>query len=156
LLRVPASVVRLQAQSFDPGEETNTFVAALDNSGAGAVVTFTGLVRSDPNHPIESLTLEHYPALAQSQLESIAARALQRFELLGLTLIHRFGNLLPGEPIVQVMALAPHRGNAFQGAQFVMDYLKTDAPFWKKEHTKAGGDWVQAKSIDDKARAAWE
>lgn len=149
-----AIIVRLQSQTFDPGAESNAFLSGAE--AAGAAVTFTGLVRSTPDNPIVSMTLEHYPALARSQLEKISRQAFERFSLIKLTTIHRFGTLAPGEPIVQVMTLAGHRKSAFEGAQFLMDYLKTDAPFWKKEHTEDGGDWVQAKSIDDKARAAWE
>jgi len=147
-------IIRLQAEIFDPGEETNDFLHS--SNGAGAAVTFTGMVRSTAKHPIKSLTLEHYPSLARSQLTDIAGKALARFELLGITVIHRFGELLPGEPIVQVMTLARHRKAAFQGAEFVMDYLKTDAPFWKREKTAKGDNWVTAKSSDDNARAGWE
>jgi molybdopterin synthase catalytic subunit len=146
--------VRIGEAPFDPGAETNTFLAA--NAGAGAAVTFTGLVRSDPADPIAALTLECYPELAVRQIEAIGAKAVVRFGLIRFTIIHRYGRLLPGEPIVQVMTLAPHRQAAFAGAEFLMDYLKTDAPFWKKEATPAGERWVEAKSEDDKARARWE
>ncbi len=102
------------------------------------------------------MTLEHYPALAQNQLETIAGEALVRFELIKLKIIHRYGKLRPGAPIVQVMTLAPHRRAAFEGAEFLMDYLKTDAPFWKKEQSASGETWVEAKPGDDKARARWK
>lgn len=146
--------VRIQTESFDPGAETNAFLAAA--SGAGAAVTFTGLVRSLPGDPIETLTLESYPELAVNQIEAMIAEATERFGLLGATVIHRHGRLAPGEPIVQVMTLAPHRQAAFEGAEFLMDFLKTDAPFWKKEATPAGERWVTAKSDDDAARDRWE
>lgn len=146
--------VRLQQPAFDPGAETNAF---LENAaGAGAAVTFTGLVRSLPGNPIISMTLEHYPALAESQLEALRADAMQRFALIDATIIHRFGTLYPGEPIVQVMALAPHRQAAFDAANFMMDTLKTSAPFWKKEERETGSEWVAARQSDNKAAQRWQ
>ncbi len=145
--------VRVQTAPFDPGEELSAFAAA--NFGAGAVVTFTGLVRSDPADPITSLTLECYEELALNQIGDAVAQAVVRFGLLHATVIHRFGTLVPGEPIVQVMTLAPHRRAAFEGAEFLMDYLKTDAPFWKKETTATGEHWVEARTEDDEAKARW-
>ena len=146
--------VTLQSEPFDPGALTNAFLKAAD--GAGAAVTFTGLVRSTPNDPIVSMTLEHYPALAQRQLETLRDEAITRFNLLAADIIHRFGTLYPGEPIVQVMTLAPHRQAAFDGANFIMDTLKTNAPFWKKEESPTGVRWVDAKESDDTAAARWE
>ncbi|WP_196257923.1 molybdenum cofactor biosynthesis protein MoaE [Pelagibacterium limicola] len=146
--------VRLQAEPFDPGAESNAFLARA--RGAGASVTFTGLVRSLAGDPIESMTLEHYPALAQRQLETLAGEAITRFSLIDADVIHRFGTLYPNEPIVQVMTLAPHRQAAFDGANFIMDTLKTDAPFWKKEKRAQGEVWVEAKSGDDAAAARWK
>jgi molybdopterin synthase catalytic subunit len=146
--------VRLQTEAFDPGAESNAFLA--QNAGAGAAVSFTGLVRSRPDDPVSALTLECYTELAQAQISAMIADAVARFGLIKATVIHRYGTLAPGEPIVQVMTLAPHREAAFAGAEFLMDYLKTDAPFWKKEATPAGECWVEAKSADDKARARWE
>jgi len=145
--------VRLQTAPFDPGAETNTFLEA--SAGAGAAVTFTGLVRSQPGDPVTTLTLEVYPELAQTQLRKAIAEAVTRFGLIRAAVIHRYGPLHPGEPIVQVMALAPHRRAAFEGAEFLMDYLKTDAPFWKKEATPEGERWVEAKPEDDHARDRW-
>lgn len=145
--------VRIQTAAFDPGAETNAFLA--EAGGAGAAVTFTGLVRSLPDDPVEALTLECYPELAVNQIEAIIAEAGTRFGLLGATVIHRYGTLPPGEPIVQVMTLASHREAAFKGAEFLMDYLKTDAPFWKKEATAGGERWVEAKQEDDAARSRW-
>lgn len=145
--------IRLQEASFDPGGETNAFIA--EGGSAGAAVTFTGLVRSAPDDPIKTLTLECYEDLAQSQIAQMVAEAIVRFELLKVSVIHRHGTLQPGEPIVQVMTLAPHREAAFKGAEFLMDYLKTDAPFWKKEATPAGQRWVEATAEDDSARARW-
>ena len=147
-------IVRVQPDSFDPGAELNAFLAA--SAGAGAAATFTGVVRSNPNDPITALTLECYPELAITQLTMIVEQAATRFGLLATTVIHRYGTLSPGEPIVQVMALAPHREAAFKGAEFLMDYLKTDAPFWKQETGPRGTHWVEAKAEDDDAKARWE
>jgi molybdopterin synthase catalytic subunit len=119
-------------------------------------VTFTGIVRSKPGDPILSLTLECYLALAESQIAAITGEAIERFSLIDAAVIHRHGRMLPGEAIMQVMTLAPHREDAFRAAQFLMDYLKTDAPFWKKEETAAGERWVEAKAEDDAARGRWE
>jgi molybdopterin synthase catalytic subunit len=146
--------VRLQTGPFDPGAETNAFLKSLESDGAA--VTFTGLVRSINDRPIEKLVLEHYAPLAERQIRAIAEKALDRFQLSALTVIHRFGELLPNEPIVQVMASAPHRHAAFDGAGFVMDWLKTDAPFWKREDGPDGSHWVESHARDEAARANWE
>lgn len=145
--------VRLQEAPFDPGAETNRFLVAT--AGAGAAVTFTGLVRSTPGAPVSALVLECYEDLATVQLNRLIGEAVARFGLLCAEVIHRHGRLLPGEPIVQVMTLAAHRGAAFAGAEFLMDTLKTDAPFWKKEAGPDGDHWVDAKPEDDTARARW-
>ena len=144
---------RLLEAPFDPGAETNAFLEVA--TGAGAAVTFTGIVRSDPSDPILSLTLECYPELARGQVEAMIAEAVVRFGLIRASVIHRHGRLTPGEPIVQVMTLAPHRAGAFEGAAYLMDYLKTDAPFWKREETAGGGRWVAARAEDDEARDRW-
>jgi molybdopterin synthase catalytic subunit len=146
--------VRIQEAAFDPGAELNAFSELSE--GAGAVVTFTGLVRSNPSDPIETLTLECYPELALNQIGEIAAEAHTRFGLIDETVIHRYGTLRPGDPIVQVMTLAPHREAAFEAAQFLMDYLKTDAPFWKKEASGGTTRWVEARAEDDDAKTRWE
>jgi len=145
--------IRIDPAPFDPGAETNAFIAAAN--GAGAAVTFTGLVRSDPADPLTALTLECYPELAINQVAAMIADARVRFGLLDATVIHRYGRLLPGEPIVQVMTLAPHRKAAFAAAEFLMDYLKTDAPFWKQEESAAGTRWVEPKPDDDASRESW-
>ena len=145
--------VRLQQAAFDPGGETNAFLK--DTAGAGASVTFTGLVRSRPDDPVATLTLECYVELAQTQIAAMIAEATARFGLLKASVIHRYGTLNPGEPIVQVMTLAPHRQAAFEGAEFLMDFLKTDAPFWKKEDTGATSGWVEARAEDDEAKSRW-
>ncbi len=146
--------VRVQAEPFDPGAELNAFLTK--SAGSGAAVSFTGVVRSLPDDPITALTLECYVELALNQLDAIVAQASARFGLLDALVIHRFGRMLPGEPIMQVMTLASHRQSAFDGAQFLMDYLKTDAPFWKQETTAQGTRWVEAKDADDAAKARWE
>lgn len=148
-----AVIVRLQSEKFDPGAETNALLAR--HQGVGAVVTFTGLVRSTAEKPVTSLTLEHYPELAQKQIERFATDAAERFQLCDIIVIHRFGTMQVGEVIVQVMALAQHRQAAFDGANFVMDWLKTDAPFWKQEDTPQGVKWVEARAEDDSARDKW-
>lgn len=145
--------IRIQTEPFDPGAETNAFLGA--SGGAGAAVTFTGLVRSDARDPITSLTLECYPELAIAQIGELEAQAIVRFGLLRATVIHRYGELKPGEPIVQVMTLASHRQAAFEAAEFLMDYLKTEAPFWKKEAGSNGTRWVEHNTADDKAKARW-
>ena len=147
--------VRVQQAPFDPGAESNVFLAAAH--GAGAAVTFTGLVRSEPGAPVAVLELECYPELAVNQIAKMVAEAIARFGLLDATVLHRYGRLAAGETIVQVMALASHRQAAFEGAEFLMDYLKTDAPFWKKEISPGGAShWVEAKPGDDAARARWK
>lgn len=145
--------VRIQAEAFDPGAETNVFLEA--SAGAGAAVTFTGLVRSDAHDPITSLTLECYPELAVAQIGEFEAQAIARFGLIRSTVIHRYGVLKPGDVIVQVMTLAPHRHAAFEAAEFLMDYLKTEAPFWKKEANADSTRWVEQNTADDRAKARW-
>lgn len=146
--------VRVEQAPFDPGAESNAFLAGA--GGAGAAVTFTGLVRSAPGTPVAVLELDCYPELAVAQIAGMIAAAKTRFALLDATVIHRYGRLEPGAPIVQVMTLASHRQAAFEAAEFLMDFLKTDAPFWKKEISPDGAaHWVEAKPADDAARARW-
>lgn len=145
--------VRLQTEPFDPGSETSIFLE--QNPETGALVTFIGNVRSTPDKPVETLTLEHYPALAQKQIERFAHEAVEKFDLTDIGVIHRFGTLRRGEVIVMVLALSPHRQAAFDGANYVMDWLKTDAPFWKQEAGPAGENWVEAKEHDQTAKHKW-
>jgi molybdopterin synthase catalytic subunit len=145
--------VRIQAEPFDPGAETNLFLQS--SQGAGAAVTFTGLVRADPNAALTTLTLETYKEMAISQITALEAEAVARFGLLRSAVIHRYGALRPGEPIVQVMTLAPHRQAAFEAAEFLMDHLKTDAPFWKKETGSTGEHWVEHSVADETAKSRW-
>ncbi|WP_340159789.1 molybdenum cofactor biosynthesis protein MoaE [uncultured Hoeflea sp.] len=146
--------VRIQSGDFDIGEEIGALTAG--RADIGAVASFTGLCR-DEGGRLSALELEHYPGMAERAIRAIAEEAVERFELTGLTAIHRYGKIAPGGNIVLVVATASHRQAAFDGASFLMDYLKTDAPFWKKEHLKDGGagEWVSAKDADDKAKARW-
>ncbi|BBU61874.1 molybdenum cofactor biosynthesis protein MoaE [Methylosinus sp. C49] len=146
--------IRIQSAPFDPAHE-----AALIEDGRrdiGALVTFTGLCR-DEDGTLAALELEHYPGMAEAEIARVAEEALARWPLSALTIIHRHGRILPGERIVLVITAARHRGEAFAAAEFLMDYLKTRAPFWKKEHRADGGvgDWVEAKAKDDAAAERW-
>jgi molybdopterin synthase catalytic subunit len=147
-------VVRVQAENFDPGAE----IAALGANGAGVggIASFIGVVRSDARRPLLSLTLEHYPAMTLSAITDIAEQAEMRFSLCGCTVIHRYGTLLPGDRIVFVGAAAAHRRPALEATEFLIDWLKTRAPFWKKERLKDGDEeWVSALEVDDEAAARW-
>jgi len=146
-------MIRVTTDGFDPGAEANAFQAA--HTQAGAMVSFTGIVRSRPDDPISALILECYPELAENELSAIRDQAITRFSLVDAAIIHRHGRLIPGQTIMMVLTLAPHRQAAFDGAQFLMDYLKTGAPFWKQEETAAGLRWVDARPEDDDARARW-
>lgn len=147
-------VVRIQREDFDTGVEVEALAGAGD---IGAVVTFTGLCR-DESGTLSALELEHYPGMAEAEILRIAREAASRWPLLGLTAIHRFGRIAPGENIVLVVAASAHRHAAFEAASFMMDYLKTRAPFWKKEHRRDGtaGDWVEARDADDRSALRWD
>lgn len=146
--------VRVQTEDFDVGRE----VAALraNDRGIGAVAVFIGTVR-DRNEAADvgSLTLEHYPGMTESALEDIVAQAKRRFDVRDVLVIHRVGPLAPGEQIVLVAVTGSHRGAAFDACEFTMDYLKTRAPFWKKERGADGERWVDARASDDEAAARW-
>jgi len=146
--------IRVQAQDFDPAAEAR--LLTREDAGIGAVVTFTGLCR-DEGGALSALELEHYPGMAEAEMTRIARLAIERFDLRGLTAIHRYGKIATGDNIVLVIAASSHRQAAFDGANFVMDYLKTAAPFWKKEHGTDGtaGGWVSAKDADDSAKEKW-
>ena len=147
--------VRVQHEPFDPGAELNTLHQA--NSGVGAVVGFVGYVR-DFNDGLEvrGMLLEHYPGMTEKALDKIVLEAAQRWPLLKLAILHRVGALEPGEPIVFVGVASAHRQAAFQACDFVMDYLKTRAPFWKKESTEDGPRWVQGRESDETAAQRWK
>lgn len=146
--------IRVQAGDFDIGAEIARLTAS--RTDIGAVVSFTGLVREMAGKDaITALELEHYPGMTEAALRSIATEAERRWPLQASSIIHRFGNLAPGAQIVLVLTASPHREAAFSAAAFMMDYLKTRAPFWKKEATQDGGNWVDAREIDSEAEARW-
>ncbi len=149
-----AASVRLQHEPFDAAAE----VAALTRARTdiGAVVTFTGICRGEENGaPIAALTLEHYPAMAEAEIGRQIEAAQARWSLLGVRVIHRFGRIAPGEEIVLVVTASSHRHDAFAAAEFLMDYLKTRAPFWKQVEQAGGRSWVAAKQADESAAARW-
>jgi len=150
---MPATI-RLQSADFDVGTE-----AALLTRGRtdiGAVVTFTGICRGEEaGAPVSAMKLEHYPGMAEAEIARHVAEAETRWPLLGATIIHRYGRLLPGDNIVLVATASSHRGAAFAAAEFLMDYLKTRAPFWKKIERADSVSWVDAKSSDDVATDRW-
>ena len=148
------ATIRLQREGFDAAAET----AALTRgrTDVGALVAFTGICRgSDDGEPIAAMTLEHYPGMAEAEIARHVAEAEQRWPLLGVTVIHRYGRFLPGDNIVLVATAATHRGDAFAAAEFLMDYLKTRAPFWKQEERAGGTHWIAAKETDDAAAGRW-
>lgn len=149
-----AATVRVQEADFDIAAEIAALTAG--RTDIGAVVTFAGLCR-DEGRTLLALELEHYPGMAEAEIGRIAQQAIDRWPLTGLTAIHRFGSILPGENIVLVIAASAHRRAAFEAADFMMDYLKTKAPFWKKQITReGGGDWVEARQHDDADAKRWE
>ena len=146
--------VRLQAETFDTGAEIARLTAG--RTDVGAVVTFTGLCRADgETGAISAMTLEHFPGMAEEELGRLEAEARTRWPLLDCLIVHRYGRLVPGDPIVLVVTLSAHREAAFAAANFLMDYLKTTAPFWKKEESADGAQWVDAKQSDETARRHW-
>ena len=146
--------VRVQAEPFDAGAEASRLTAG--RADIGAVVTFTGLVRgTHDGRALASMTLEHYPGMTEKALEAIVEDARRRWDFYDVLVVHRVGELHPTEPIVLVVVTSAHRGEAFAACEFVMDYLKTEAPFWKKEATPSGARWVDARDSDDAARERW-
>ncbi len=150
--------VRVQHEDFDTGAEIKQLTAG--RTDIGAIVTFTGTVRGGggggQDHAMTALTLEHYPGMTEAELERVEAEARARWPLQASLIIHRYGTLAPGDNIVLVVAASPHRQAAFQAAEFLMDFLKTRAPFWKKETGADGtGEWVDARESDDAATARW-
>ncbi|MBE0412324.1 molybdenum cofactor biosynthesis protein MoaE [Yoonia sp.] len=144
--------VRVQEGAFDAGAELNGFVQG--RTDVGAVVSFTGIVRDTAGNLLE-MQIEHYPGMTQSAIEKIVQEAQHRWDLSDALVIHRYGALKPGAPIMMVATAAAHRAAAFEAADFLMDYLKSRAPFWKKEVTGAGADWVAAKEADENALNRW-
>jgi len=147
--------VRVQREDFDLGREVAHLRA--ENPGVGAVASFIGVVRDlNEGAGVATMTLEHYPGMTEKALEDIVAQARARWDLIDVLVIHRVGELKPTDQIVLVAVTSAHRGEAFAACEFVMDYLKTEAPFWKKEATPAGTRWVEARDSDDAARERWE
>lgn len=143
--------VLVQAAPFDLGAEVTAFTAGVP--GAGAVVSFTGIVR--PDDGLTGMEIEHYPGMTEKAIAGILDEAVRRWALVDGLVIHRHGALAPGEAIMMVATAAPHRGDAFAAAEFLMDYLKSRAPFWKKESRDGGESWVAAKDADEDALKRW-
>ncbi len=147
--------VRVQTQDFDTGFEISLLRHARKDTGA--VVSFIGQVRDlNEGDAVSQLTLEHYPGMTEKALEGIVSQAQSRWDIFDALIIHRVGTLQPTDQIVFVAVSSAHRGEAFKACEFIMDYLKTEAPFWKKEVTKQGERWVDAKLTDDDARERWK
>lgn len=147
--------IRVQAQRFECGVELEAL--SQQRTDVGAVASFIGYVRDFNERPdVVALTLEHYPGMTEQQLRLIAEQAAQRWPVLAATIIHRVGRMEPGDPIVLVAVASAHRQAAFDACNFIMDYLKTEAPFWKKEHTRTGDYWVSSRESDTLAAQRWE
>ncbi len=147
-------VIRVQEAPFQFDAEVDALRAG--NPAIGAVVTFLGLMRDfNDGDRVLAMTLEHYPGMTEKSLGAIVAEARERWELQGVRVVHRVGELRPEDPIVLVAVASPHRGEAFRACEFIIDYLKTRAPFWKKERTESGERWVEARHSDDAAEARW-
>jgi molybdopterin synthase catalytic subunit len=153
-------MIRVQVERFDIGAEIAAF--SQGTGRVGGVATFVGLVRDylgekpEGAPPVHALTLEHYPGMTERQLERIEAEALKRWDLADVLVIHRIGRMEPGEPIVLVCTSSAHRAAALEACAFLIDWLKTKAPFWKREETPDGESWVEARASDDAATKRWE
>jgi molybdopterin synthase catalytic subunit len=145
--------IKVQEEDFDITEVNRRLCAG--RSDIGAIASFIGLVRDMPQNRLEKMTLEHYPGMTEKSLSKIVETAQQRWEILDVTIIHRVGELKPTDQIVLVSVASAHRKAAFAACEFIMDYLKTDAPFWKKETDEQGESWVEAKQSDNEARGKW-
>lgn len=145
--------VVVQEDPFDFGAEAAGFAAGLGE--IGAIVTFTGVVRDLPDDPLQAMEIEHFPGMTEQALTRFAQEAQARFSLGDVLVIHRYGRLSPGEMIMMVATAAPHRKDAFAGAEYLMDYLKSRAPFWKREITASGASWVASKAEDEDALSRW-
>ena len=145
--------ILIQEHPFDLGQEAQNFADRQNN--AGAIVTFTGIVRDTSARDLQTLAIEHYPAMTEKAISDIAQRAIDRWSLQDALVLHRYGNLALGEGIMMVATAAAHRSDAFAAADFLMDYLKSRAPFWKKEVTASGANWVEAKDSDEQALRRW-
>jgi len=151
---MPATI-RLQSEDFDAAAEVRKLTGG--RTDVVAIVTFSGICRgAEAGAPVAAMTLEHYPGMAEAEIARHVDEAQARWPLLGVTVIHRYGRMVPGDNIVLVVTAASHRGDAFAAAEFLMDYLKTRAPFWKQEERPQGAAWVAAKETDDVAAERWE
>ncbi|QIE45650.1 molybdenum cofactor biosynthesis protein MoaE [Pseudohalocynthiibacter aestuariivivens] len=146
--------IRVQEAAFDLGAEANAFAAR--QRGMGAIVTFTGVVRDLDDAPLRHMQVEHYPGMTEKALTKIAADAAARWDLGDILILHRYGRLAPDDLIMMVATASRHRRDAFEAATFLMDFLKSRAPFWKKEETESGSDWVAAKQDDEDALNNWD
>jgi len=145
--------IQVQEEDFDIAEVNRELCA--DRSDVGAIASFIGLVRDMPQNRLQKMTLEHYPGMTEKSLVKIVETAQQRWEILDAAIIHRVGDLKPADQIVLVSVVSAHRKAAFAACEFIMDYLKTDAPFWKKETNEQGENWVEAKASDNDVRGKW-
>lgn len=147
--------VAVQTEPFDPGAEANAFAGGPNSAGAGAIVTFTGIVRDSATGDLAAMEIEHYPGMTERAIAAIASEAMTRWALADCLVIHRYGRLAATDPIMMVATAARHRADAFAAAEYLMDYLKSRAPFWKKEITAGSADWVAARDADEEALKRW-
>jgi molybdopterin synthase catalytic subunit len=153
-MSAPANI-RVQTEAFDVAAIIDGLRA--DNPAVGAIASFIGLVRDvNDDAPVASMTLEHYPGMTEKALEGIVAEARQRWDVIDVSVVHRVGELHPTDPIVLVAVASAHRGDAFQACEFIMDFLKTRAPFWKKEENSQGSQWVASRMSDNRAADRWK
>lgn len=146
-------IIKVQQEDFDVAKINRQLLG--DRRDIGAIASFIGLVRDLPGEGLKTMTLEHYPGMTEKSLIGIVEKAKQRWDIIDCAVIHRVGELKPSDQIVLVSVLSAHRSEAFSACEFIMDYLKTEAPFWKKETDDAGSNWVEAKNSDNKARNRW-
>jgi molybdopterin synthase catalytic subunit len=147
-------MIRIQRAAFDVGAELAALSAG--RTDIGALASFVGLVRDHADAPLTAMTLEHYPGMTEKKLAEIEAEALARWPLQASLIVHRYGRMLPGEPIVLVATASQHRAAALEACAFLIDWLKTSAPFWKLEETSEEDRWVEARGADDQAAARWQ
>lgn len=147
-------IIEVQENDFDVSAINSQMLGS--RSDVGAIATFIGLVRDLADAPLQRMTLEHYPGMTEKSLQLIVDKASRRWEVIDCAIIHRVGELKPADQIVMVSVLSAHRKDAFAACEFIMDYLKTEAPFWKKETDTQGSAWVEAKNSDDEAKNRWE
>ncbi|NNE62920.1 MAG: molybdenum cofactor biosynthesis protein MoaE [Gammaproteobacteria bacterium] len=146
-------LIKVQQDDFDVTEINRQMLG--ERSDVGAIASFIGLVRDLPGNVLQTMTLEHYPGMTEKSLSNIVEKAQQRWDIIDCAVVHRVGDLKPADQIVLVSVLSAHRGDAFSACEFIMDYLKTEAPFWKKETDSLNSQWVEAKKTDDQAKNRW-